>query len=212
MLLLIAGVRRWLVYLSSPQRVARQFLAAIERKDVDGVYALTMEKEKREMGVTKEVISRVLHDILYRRVSHIKVIPTPLTEFDGPRADNWYRLQHVTWGDASTDKPLPSKSENGMLRISVDLFRSPEGRWEVSFTCLASSYIIKNITKPMLEKPTVQNVLMLRRYRRALLQQWGIKTDLPEPAIVIDKGHRIALLGTKAYDPLSRYEEGGRRP
>ncbi len=71
-------VWRWLRAPLSSDQVFREFVAAIERKDIDTIYGLILDEEKRTCGITKQVIARALDEMLYKKAAQVKAVPSEL--------------------------------------------------------------------------------------------------------------------------------------
>jgi len=185
----------WVTRKDSSDLVFRQFVAAVERKDVPTIYSLTLDEEKSKMGVTKEVIARVLDGTVYQHAAQVKYIPSLLDRHYGARADRWH-TRAAAWADATTRKPIESPHKTGQLQTIVDLFLSHDGQWRVSFTRFAASYVIMNITRPQLERkglPTAEDRRRARDDQQRILAQWGISQMLPNPPITRVHGRNVVL-------------------
>lgn len=207
-----AGGWQWWVYLHGPQRVASRFLTAIERHDVPQIHSLTMDHEKLRLGITPQVIEHALGEMFYKQTPRVRQVRTELAQESGLRAVNWYR-QYTGWSDAATGKALPSPML-GTVHTITELFRSRDGRWEVSFTRFANSHIRLNSSWPLflkLQGTDDQRVIRTRGLRRELLVKWGIPEVYPEPPMVRKDGRWVALLGTARYDPVQRRVTGSPR-
>jgi hypothetical protein len=201
--LLAAGVWQRLAYLRGPGPVAAEFVAAIERHDVDRVYALALDQEKSEMGLTQAGTGRALDEIFYRLAPEVQGSPSRNGD-DDPRATNWY-TRFVAWTDTRTGQELPSRSHTGEFRTMIDLFRMPDGRWRVSFTRLAAEWLLFNMLPAGYHGvPDADKWTWLRHWREAQLRRWRLPETYYDPATVRVDGHVVALLDTAAYDPVKR--------
>ncbi|MCS6861665.1 MAG: hypothetical protein NZT92_15265 [Abditibacteriales bacterium] len=199
---LVGGVLGgWITYLRSPYRIFRQFIAAVERKDVDTIYSLILDEEKAKMGVTKEVIRRALEGTLYRHAVRIRAVPSEFDHLYGYKADGWY-LREVDWLDATTGKYLPSETPLRKCATDIDIFHPPsEGSWRVSFTRFIGSYLAINYAVPRLQRkgtPSMQDIEQARAYSRRWRAQFGMTDVFPDLAITKVKGRWIVLWGQKA--------------
>jgi len=172
-------------YLRSPYRAFRQIVSAIERKDIETVYEFVLDEEK-QMGITKEVVSYVLEDILYKNAKMVRACRTPLEKIQGKVGDNFYRF-YCGWVEGATGKPLPSFREitRGVMTLQIDLYH-PTGRgWQMNFTKMALSYFALNF-------PQDQAGQVSRLY----FQKWGISVIYERPSYIVIHG-RIKYLWDK---------------
>jgi hypothetical protein len=177
------GAWSWVAYLRGPEYAFQQFIAAIERHDAAAVYAMTLDDEKAEFGVTPEGVARVLDHTVYRHARWVQARPTPLDADFGPQTDGW--VIHLTsWADGRTGRIIPSANGAGQLLTTVHLFRSRQGRWQVSLTRFASSYQALNYFRPQLFQGSANWPERRRRAlqtREQLLAEMGIDRVLPLP-------------------------------
>jgi hypothetical protein len=185
--------------------VIGRFIAAIQRKDAKAIHALILDEEKR-MGVTEQVIATSLAQMLYQKATQVKPIPSPAANFDGYRADRWYR-QHHAWADASSGQPLQNLAKSGQLITMVNAYRPEHGPWQVSFTQFARSFLRLNLTKPQLQLKGIVSAAQRNRayeYERKVLKQWGIADVVPDPPITLKKGQWIVVSGVKQPNQSTR--------
>jgi len=63
---LLVVVIYWLMnWLLDPMRALKGFLEAIEQKDIDRIYSMTLSEE-RKAGLSKEQVAKVVGDLFYR--------------------------------------------------------------------------------------------------------------------------------------------------
>lgn len=189
---------RWLHAPLSSEQAFGEFVAAIECKDVDTIYGLILDEEKRACGVTKQVISRALNEMLYKRAAQVKAVPSELDRVYGERADGWH-TRAVAWADAVTGKYLPSSHVTGRLQTPIDLFLL-EDKWQVSFTRFALSYIMLNYIHALNEKGV--SLEQMGKERRARQAAMGITKILPDPEITKKEGRWVVVrIGSKEFSP-----------
>jgi hypothetical protein len=201
--IILIGGWRWLAYQRGPGPVAVEFVTAIERRDAGAVHALALDQEREEMGLTQAGVQRALEEIFYRRAPSVRGVASRVGD-DDLRASNWY-IRPIAWVNAATGEPLPSRSANGEFRTSIQLFRTPDGRWRVSFTRFAAEWLMFNFTAAELKRvPGKDRLPWSRRRRETLFREWGIPGGYFDPAMIRVDGQFQALLDTPAYDPLAR--------
>src|SRR5262245_10778363 len=193
---------RWIVYLHGPGPVAAEFVAAIERHDVARIYALALDQEKNEMGLTQAAVERALNEILYHRAPQLRSSPSRMRG-DDSRARNWQTFC-VAWTDAATGKPLPSP-RTGEFSTAIDLFQRPDGHWQVSFTRFAGDYLLFNGRPAEYYRLRyAERNAWIGRWWTSKFRQWGLPGTCYAPATIKVDGQVVALLDTSAYEPEKR--------
>lgn len=182
--LILIGLTGLFIYLRSPYWAFRQIVSAIERKDIDTVYDFVLDEEKKA-GITKEVVSRVFEDILYKHAKIVRACRTPLEKLQGKESSDFYRF-YCGWMDGLTGKPLSSFRKTGrVMTLQIELYR-PTGRgWQMNFTKMALSYFVINF-------PQDQAGQAFRLY----FKKWGISGIYGRPPHIVVRG-RIKHLWDK---------------
>lgn len=187
----------WLVqYLLSPYRAYAQFLDAIEKKDVERIYAFVLDEEK-QYGLTKETIKHLLDWMLYRNAQKLR----GETNLIDPPADRWFRTG-VVWVNGETGKTL---TINGLKLVGyINLFRPPKRwRWQVSFTHFVKDYLYLN-TVPLIlrqqgwtEEAQLADYERYQRLREDMVAKWlkqlGISKVFPLPAKTKMRGRYVVI-------------------
>ncbi len=86
---------------TEPIRVVRAFIRAVERRDVDTLYQLTIPQEREKLGVTKDAIRSVLEATLWR---HGRVAGN-IQSID---IHGYYCVASGEWLNAKTKNPIPA--------------------------------------------------------------------------------------------------------
>lgn len=187
----------WMMqFLLNPYRVYAQFLDAVERKDINRIYAMVLDEEKQD-GLTREMVQRLMDWMLYRHAMKVQ----GKTVFITPPADRWFRAG-VLWVNAETDQPLTLDGRR--IRGYINLFRPPKRwRWQVSFTHFVKDYLHLNIAHISLRQQgwTEEMVRADReRYERLRedliakwLKQFGIIKVFPLPSRTKMRGRYVAI-------------------
>ncbi len=114
---------------TEPIHIAKIFILAVENRDVNTIYLLTIPKEREELGVTPQAIRLVLETTLWRHGQVIGRVQS--VEIHG-----YYGVVMGKWLNAKTKEPIPanygpvSNPKEMILMISL-LALTPEG-WRVS--------------------------------------------------------------------------------
>jgi hypothetical protein len=114
---------------TEPVRVAKVFIRAVENRDVDTLYLLTIPKEREELGVTPQAIRLVLETTLWRHGQVIGRVQS--VEIHG-----YYSVVMGKWLNAKTKEPIPANygpilNPKEMVLVISLLALTPEG-WRVS--------------------------------------------------------------------------------
>ncbi len=194
---------RWLAYLRGPDPVAREFVSAVERRDAARLLALSLDQEKREMGLTVAAVRRALDGMMFSRAAKVRGHPSRISDAH-PMATNWY-VKHVAWVDAATGKPLMPGANSGEHLTTIDLFQGADRRWRVSFSRFAAEWLVYNVFHPEFKKnPGLRRAEWTRARREAQFREWGLPPTYYDPAMVRQHGQFRALLDTTAYRPQVR--------
>jgi len=114
---------------TTPYRVVKSFIRAVEKQDVETIYNLTIPQEREELGVTPDAIRIVLNASLWRygrvigKIDHIHLY-------------GYWGIALGEWLDAKTGQPVPAAFGPPERPKAMDLAISfvsmtPEG-WRVS--------------------------------------------------------------------------------
>lgn len=192
----------WLVmWLLDPMRALENFLEAVERKDIDRVYAMALQEEK-EAGLTKEQVAKVLEDLFYR---HGKVVSEIIVTHW--IADRWLYGYVLFWKAEDGEKrPISIANPKFPTVVTeINLFRPPRcWRWQVSFTRFAWKLLFSNYApvdkwianNPKLREEKRKIVSMKREWARNQLRDlWGIKEVFPLPVTSKVRGKNRVFWG-----------------
>lgn len=206
--LALALIGYWLFnWLLDPKRAFRQFLDAIERKDIDRIYAMVLNEEK-EAGLTKEQVAKALDFLLYRHGQiQGEVI---LADWE---TDRWF-IADVHWWKVEGQKllPLPKTRRTGpTVVVRLHFFRPPRRlRWQVNFSRFVWFQLYFNLApvrvwvrqNPQLKKDLWKLEKMRRDWAREVMRkEWGIKEVFPLPVMTKTRGRYVIIWG--------RWEEEG---
>jgi hypothetical protein len=185
--LLVIGIYWLMNWLLDPMRALKGFLEAIERKDVERVYNMTLSEE-RKAGLSKEQVAKVLNDLLYRH-GNVKseILITHRV------ADRWlYGYTHWWKIENGQKKLLPITRRIGVTVVArVDLFRPPwRLKWQVNFTRFTWELLYRNYApikqwiaeNPKLEEERWELAQMSKEWtKKQMAELWGIKKVFPLP-------------------------------
>jgi len=185
----------WLInWLLDPTRALKGFVKAIEEKEIDQVYAMVLNEEKKS-GLTKEQVAKVLEEIFYRHGEvEGEIILTHRM------ADRWL-YGHVLWWklEGGQRKPLPkTHPKTPTVVVRVDLFRPPwRLSWQVNFSRFAFGLLFYNyvpVRKLVAENPKLReerwkiDKVGREWARRQIRELWGIKEIFPLPVVTKIRG------------------------
>lgn len=114
---------------TTPIRIIKTFIYAVERQDVDMIYRLTIPEEREKLGVTTKSIRLVLEATLWR---HSQIVGS----IQGIEVYSYYAVAFGEWLDAITKKPIPANygpvSNPGRMVLIVNALALTSEGWRVS--------------------------------------------------------------------------------
>jgi hypothetical protein len=142
MILVAVGIHVLLVHFRGPEAAMRGFIAAIERKDGEGLIAWLIPEE-REQGIDAAKVREALQMTLYKDAESVRhtIVSYPK---DNEYPHTWYKWT-VAWTNAANGEPLRTLDPNKVCGSLVWVVPSNEG-WRVSFTQFIRSYYSFNET------------------------------------------------------------------
>jgi hypothetical protein len=198
----LVAVIYWLMnWLLDPMRALKGFLEAIEQKDIDRIYSMTLSEE-RKAGLSKEQVAKVVGDLFYRH-GNVKseILITHRI------ADRWL-YGYVLWWKVENGqkKPLPrTKTESSTIVARIDIFRPPlRLKWQVNFTRFTWGLLYYNyapikqwITKnPELKEERWKLTPMAKEWaKKQMVELWGIKEVFPLPVMARMRGKMRVFWG-----------------
>jgi len=199
--LLVVGIY-WLInWLLDPMRALKGFLEAIERKDIERVYNMTL-LEERKAGLTKEQVAKVLDFLLYRHGNvEAEILITHRI------ADRWlYGYAHWWKIENGQKKPLPITRRIGVTVVTrIDLFRPPwRLKWQVNFTRFTWELLYYNYApikqwiaeNPKLDEERWKLASMAKEWAmKRMAELWGIKEIFPLPVMSRVRGKMRVFWG-----------------
>lgn len=192
----------WLVtWLFNPMRAMECLLKAIEQKDINQVYSMTLQEE-RETGLSREQVAEVLEYTLYKYGDvDCEIIVTHWI------ADRWFYGYVLFWkAEGNKRKPLPTTNPKlPTIVAEINLFRPPQRwGWQVSFSRFAWRLLFSNYApvdkwvanNPKLKEEKWKIVLMKKEWARNQMRTLGgIREVFPLPVMSKMRGKNRVFWG-----------------